>query len=53
MAEHLLVAAAALPLQVALGALSTRRRVLTRGEVRFWCIVIFVAAELVHLGAGG
>jgi hypothetical protein len=50
MAEHLAVVAAAVPFQLALGVVNTRRRLLTRGEMRFWCIVIFVAAELIHLG---
>jgi len=51
MGEHLLAAAAAVPMQVLLGACNTRYRLFTRGEVRFWCVVIFFAAQLVYIGA--
>ncbi len=50
MVEHLLVALAAAPFQVALGAVNTRKHMLTRGEVRFWCVAMFVVAELAYLG---
>lgn len=50
MVEHLAVVAAIAPIQFLLGAANTRARLLTRGEVRFWCVVLFVAAELVTLG---
>jgi hypothetical protein len=50
MAEHLAVAMVAVPFQVALGVFNTQRRMLTRGEVRFWCVVIFVTTELAYLG---
>jgi hypothetical protein len=50
MAEHLAVAIAAIPFQVALGVFNTQKRMLSRGEVRFWCVVIFVAVELAYLG---
>ena len=52
MGEYLAVAIAAIPVQFALGILNTRTRWLSRGEVRFWCVVIFLAAELVYLGVG-
>lgn len=50
MVEHLAIVAAVLPFQFGLGVFNTRKHVFTRGEVRFWCVVIFVAAELVYLG---
>ena len=50
MVEHLAVAIAAVPFQVALGVFNTQKHMLTRGEVRFWCIVIFVTTELIYLG---
>ena len=53
MLQHLAVAAVSLPVQFGLGFMNTRWRVLTRGEVRFWSIVIFVAVELAYLGAFG
>ena len=49
--SYLWVALAAAPVQLAIGILNTRTRWLTAGEVRFWCLVIFVAAELIYLGA--
>jgi hypothetical protein len=52
MGDYLAVAIAAVPVQTALGILNTQTRWLTRGEVRFWCVVIFLAAELIYLGAG-
>jgi hypothetical protein len=50
-AEHLVVALASVPFQIALGVFNTRRHALTRGEVRFWCVVVFVAAQLIYIGA--
>lgn len=50
MLEHLAVVAAVTPLHFALGALNTRTRWLTGGEVRFWGVALFVLAELVFLG---
>ncbi len=51
MLEHLLVFAASMPFQLALGVWNTRRRWFTPGEVRFWGVALFVAAEFVYLGA--
>jgi hypothetical protein len=48
--DHLLVAVAAAPLQLALGAVNARSRWFTMGEVRFWGLVLFMAAELLYLG---
>ncbi len=50
MAEHLIVFCAAAPLQLSLGVLNTRVKWFTPGEVRFWGVVIFVAAEFIYLG---
>jgi len=51
MIEHLAVVASVTPLQFALGAINTRTRWLTAGEVRFWGVVLFLIAELIYLGA--
>jgi hypothetical protein len=51
MIEHLAVVAAAVPFQFALGMANTHRKLLSRGEMRFWCIAIFIVAELIYLGA--
>ncbi len=51
MLEHVLVAAVCVPFQLAIAVWNTRRRWLTPGEVRFWGIALFVAAEFVYLGA--
>ena len=50
MAEHLLVALAAAPLQIGIGMVNTRKRWLSRGEIRFWCVVVFFALEMSYLG---
>jgi hypothetical protein len=50
MLPHLFVFLASIPLQVALGVWNTRRRYFTPGEVRFWGVALFVAAEFVYLG---
>ena len=51
MLEHVAVAAVCVPLILLIGVWNTRRRWLTLGEVRFWGVALFIAAELVYLGA--
>ena len=51
MLEHIIVFAVCAPFQILLGIWNTRRRWLTPGEVRFWGVAIFVAAEMIYLGA--
>ena len=51
MSAHILVALAAAPFQFGLAALNTRKAWFTAGEIRFWGVVIFVAAELTYLGS--
>lgn len=51
MSAHLFVALAAAPFQFGLAALNSRKGWFTAGEIRFWGIVIFVAAELIYLGS--
>ncbi len=50
MLKHLIVFAACAPFQLGLGVVNTRKKWLTPGEVRFWGVVLFVAAELIYLG---
>ena len=51
MLEHIIVFAVCTPFQILLGIWNTRKRWLTPGEVRFWGVAIFVAAEMIYLGA--
>ena len=51
MSAHLLVALAVAPLQFGLAAVNSRKDWFTPGEIRFWGVVIFVAAELIYLGS--
>ena len=51
MITHLLIALAAAPFQFGLAAINSRKEWFTMGEVRFWGVVIFVAAELIYLGS--
>ncbi len=46
---HLVVLLAALPLQIGLGVVNARVGFFTRGEIRFWGVVIFVLLEIIHL----
>ena len=48
--EHLIVFATCAPLQLGIGVLNTRKKWLTPGEVRFWGVALFVAAEFAYLG---
>ena len=50
MLEHLAVFGAAAPFQLGIGVLNTRKKWLTPGEVRFWGVMLFVAAEFTYLG---
>jgi hypothetical protein len=50
MIAHLLVFLASAPFQVALGVVNSKRHWFTAGEIRFWCVAIFVLSELVYLG---
>ena len=50
MAEHFLVFGACMPFQLGLGVMNTRKKWLTPGEVRFWGVAFFVAAEFIYLG---
>ncbi len=49
MVDHIVVLVVCLPLFIGLGILNTRRDLLTPGEVRFWGVCIFVAAEFIYL----
>ena len=49
--EHIIVFAVCAPFQMLLGIWNTRKRWLTPGEVRFWGVALFVAAEMIYLGA--
>jgi len=49
--EHIIVFAVCAPFQFLLGIWNTRKRWLTPGEVRFWGVALFVAAEMIYLGA--
>jgi hypothetical protein len=40
---------AALPLQLALVPINARKGWLTPGELRFWCVAIFVLVEIIYL----
>ena len=51
MLAHIIIFAACVPLQLALGVWNTRKKWLTPGEVRFWGMAIFVTAEFIYLGA--
>ena len=51
MLEHVAVFAVCAPFQLLLGIWNSRKRWLTPGEVRFWGVAIFVAAEMIYLGA--
>jgi hypothetical protein len=48
--DHIIVLVVCLPLIIGLGILNTRRGLFTSGEVRFWGVCIFVAAEFAYLG---
>jgi len=48
--DHIIVLVVCLPLIIGLGIMNTQRKFLTSGEVRFWGVCIFVAAEFVYLG---
>jgi heme A synthase len=51
MIPHLLILAAVLPLQLALGWWNDKSGLFDIGEVGFWGTVIFLVAEMVYLGA--
>lgn len=51
MMEHVVVYLVCVPIVVGLGVFNTRKKMFTVGEIRFWGICIFIAAELVNLGA--
>jgi len=40
-----------MPMIIGLGVLNTKYKIFTSGEIRFWGTSIFVAAELIFLGA--
>ncbi len=50
MLDHAIVVAACAPFQFLIGVWNTRSRWLTPGEVRFWGVALFVAAEFAYLG---
>lgn len=49
MTAHLFAVVIAVPFQLGLGVINTRKALLTPGEVRFWCIVIFIMFDLLFL----
>lgn len=51
MIPHLVIVLAVFPLQLALGWWNTRRQLFDGGEVGFWGMIIFLAAEMIYLGA--
>jgi len=51
LSEYLLVALAVVPLQYGLAAVNCRKHWFTAGEIRFWGVAVFLAAELAYLGA--
>jgi len=48
---QLLVLLLALPVQLALVPVNARTRWLTPGELRFWCVAIFILVEIIYLAA--
>ena len=50
MSGHIITYLLCVPFIAALGVFNTHRRIFTIGEIRFWGISIFVAAELIYIG---
>lgn len=50
MIPHFIILILAIPMQLLLGFWNNKSKLLDRGEVGFWSMVIFLAAEMFYLG---